>query len=216
VSAFNFPIPEGAVRIRVKDPNGKSLWRKIKDIKDTDVPDFNDKGAPVFMFGSPGKPSLEKEVQKAATPAEKNKVIKKDYIKKDGVNNAVNSDLDSSDVLDSVIKGLAEETASLAFEREEAEKRGESTSQISLRRVNALRAVGDVWLKKRELVSSKSLDLESKSFQIVFGHIAETFRKACDEAGVRPEMAETIFANFAKFVDDDDWVREAKSKMEKV
>lgn len=213
---FSFPIPEGAVRIRVKDPNGKVLWRKIKDVKETDSPDFNDKGAPVFMFGSPGKPSVEKEIAKASTPAEKEKIIKKDKMKKDGVSVAVNNNLDSSDVLDSVIKGLAEETASLAFEREQAEKRGEPTSQISLRRVNALRAVGDTWLKKRELSSSKSLDLESKSFQIVFGHIAETFRKACDEAGVRPEMAETIFANFAKSVDNEDWIREAKSKMEKI
>jgi len=216
VAVFDFEIPEDATRIRVQDPNGKILWRKIKEIKDTDVPDFNDKGAPVFMKGAPGKPSLKEEVAKASTPAEAKKVLKKEYMKKDGVASTVNSNLDSSDVLDSVIKGLAEETASLAYEREEAEKRGESTSQISLRRVNALRAVGDVWLKKRDLLSSKSLDLESKAFQVVFGHIAETFRKACDEAGVRPEMSETIFANFAKFVDDEDWIREAKSKMEKI
>ena len=40
-------------------------------------------------------------------------------------------------------------------------------------------------------MSSKSIDLESKAFKKVFGHIAET-RKACDEAGVRPELAESI------------------------
>ena len=213
---INFPIPEGATRLKVRDPNGKILWRKIKDIKDDDKPDFNEKGAPVFMFGSPGKPSVEKEVEKASTPAEKNRIIKKDYLKKDVVSSAISTDIDSSDVLDSVLVGLAEESASLAFEREEAEKRGEGTSQISLRRVNALKAVGDTWLKKREIISSKSLDLESKAFQIVFGHIAETFRKACDESGVRPEMSETIFANFAKMVEDEDWTREAKSKMEKI
>ena len=107
-----------------------------------------------------------------------------------------------------------EESAALAFERMEAERRGEKTSQISVRRVNALKAVGDTWLKKKEVISSKSIDLDSKSFGIVFGHIAETFRRACDEAGLRPEMTDTIFAEFGKLVDEQEWKTEAIAKME--
>ena len=82
-----------------------------------------------------------------------------------------------------------------------------------MRRVNALRAVGDTWLKKKEIMSSKSIDLDSKAFNKVFGHIAETFRKACDEAGVRPELAESIFAVFGTMVDDPDWMIDAKKAM---
>ena len=81
--------------------------------------------------------------------------------------------------------------------------------------MNALKAVGDTWLKKKEILSSKSIDLESKAFKKLFGHIAGTFRKACDEAGVRPELAESIFATFGSIVDDPDWILDAKKAMEK-
>jgi hypothetical protein len=62
-------------------------------------------------------------------------------------------------------------------------------------------------------MSSKSIDLESKAFKRVFGHIAETFRRACDEAGVRPEMTESVFATFGQMVDDPEWMIDAKKSM---
>lgn len=215
-------FPPNATRVKVLDEKGKIVWRKRDDIKATDKPEVNNKtGEYYFMFGDPGKPKIKGDPKPSnesrMTTKEVNSVrTRRDsYISKDGPLSAAKGNIDSDEVLSSVILGLAEESASLAFERIEAERRGDPTSQISLRRVNALKAVGDTWLKKKELVSSTSLDLESKSFKILFGHIAETFRIACDEAGLRPEMTESIFAIFGRLVDDDDWVREAKTKMEK-
>ena len=221
---MSIPIPAGATRVQVEDEYGKLIWRKPSEVLDTDTIRINFKtGDPYAMFGKPGQPSSNNaNVKKTPvnTPSNPQSNInqlqqrKKTKLNSDAVFDQTKKNADSSDVLTHVLVGLAEESASLAFEREEAERRGESTSQISLRRVNALRAVGDTWIKKKELMSSKSLDLESKAFRKVFGHIAETFRKACDEAGVRPELAESVFATFGKMVDDPEWLTDAKKAME--
>lgn len=226
---MSIPIPPGATRVQVEDEYGKLIWRKPSEILDTDTIRINFKtGEPYVMFGKPGLPSSNSANVKA-TPINTPSPIphsspqasinqlqqrKQTKLNNDAVFDQTKKNADSSEVLTHVLVGLAEESASLAFEREEAERRGESTSQISLRRVNALRAVGDTWIKKKELMSSKSIDLESKSFKKVFGHIAETFRKACDEAGVRPELAESVFATFGKMVDDPEWLTDAKKAME--
>ena len=217
---FNL-IPDGVTRVQVKDEIGKTVWRKPTDLKNSDTLQFNPSTGDLFvMFGSPGKPTVSNpnNLPVVSTPQATIQRIqnkKQDSLSRDPVLSTTTLDPESSDVLTSVLVGLAEESASLAFERQEAERRGDSTSQISLRRVNALKAVGDTWLKKKELISSSSIDLESRAFKIIFIHIAETFRKACDEAGVRPEMSESVFAVFGTLVDDIDWMREARAKLEK-
>lgn len=224
------PIPPNATRVQVEDEYGKLIWRKPSEVLDTDTVRINFKtGEPYVMFGKPGVPSSNISNTKTPPPNQTRSPVppsnpqaninqlqqrKKAKLNNDAVFDQTKKNADSSEVLTHVLVGLAEESASLAFEREEAERRGESTSQISLRRVNALRAVGDTWIKKKELMSSKSIDLESKTFKKVFGHIAETFRKACDEAGVRPELAESVFATFGRMVDDPEWLVDAKKAME--
>ena len=170
------------------------------------------------MRGDPGRGLVNQPYQPPSSPqATIQRIVskKQDALVRDEVYSTTKTNPDSSDVLTSVLVGLAEESASLAFERHEAERKGESTSQISLRRVNALKAVGDTWLKKKEVLINSSIDLDSPMFKLVFIHIAETFRKACDAAGVRAEMSESIFSAFGELVDDGEWVKEIKRKMEK-
>lgn len=211
-------FPASATRVKVTDPVGKTLWRKKGEVQPTDNVVINAKtGDPYFMYGNPGTPKELPAVpnhDQSAKNINEVRSRRKSHLKKDAVLSTAKKNADSSEVLSRVIEGLAEESAALAFERMEAERRGEKTSQISVRRVNALKAVGDTWLKKKEVISSKSIDLDSKSFGIVFGHIAETFRRACDEAGLRPEMTDTIFAEFGKLVDEQEWKTEAIAKME--
>jgi hypothetical protein len=218
----SIPIPHGVTRVQVKDEYGKKVWKKPSEILSSDDVQINPKtGEPYVMYGKPGSPSGNAThptpVQSSNTSVNLNNLQqrKKTKIKSDKVLGETVSNPDSENVLTQVLVGLAEESASLAFEREEAERRGEKTSQISVRRVSALRTLGDTWLKKKDIMSSKSIDLESKAFKKLFGHIAETFRKACDEAGVRPELAESVFATFGSLVDDPEWMTDAKKAMEK-
>jgi len=225
----SIPIPVGASRVKVEDELGKTIWRKPAEVLPTDTISLNPKtGEPFVMYSNPGRgspasnpsapvPQTASQPPMYHTPqAAINNLNQRKFSKLDTdiVYGQVRQNPESSDVLTRVIEGLSEEAASLAFEREEAERKGEPTSQISLRRVNALRAVGDTWIKKRELLSSKSIDLESKAFRKLFGHIAETFRRACDESGCRPELAESIFATFGKLVDEQEWIADAKKAME--
>jgi hypothetical protein len=222
---MSIPVPKGATRVQVEDEYGKLIWRKPGDVLDTDTVRINFKTGEAFvMYGKPGMPSSNSKNSKVPSPVSQvnhqsniNQLQQRKQTKlnSDSVYGQAKKDADSSEVLTNVIVGLAEESASLAFEREEAERRGESTSQISLRRVNALRAVGDTWIKKKEIQSSKSIDMDSKAFKKLFGHIAETFRRSCDEAGVRPELSESVFATFGKMIDDPDWILDAKKAMER-
>lgn len=220
-------------RVQVVDELGKTVWRKPSEIRDTDTIKINPQtGAPIVMSGLPGRPGSNEITltnpysgppahYQTGGPTGTNSALtdlhkrRKESMVEDKVLDQTLKNSDSGGVLDAVLEGLAEEAASLKFERAEAERKGENTSQLSIRRISALKAVGDTWLKKKEVLSGQSVDLESKAFKIVFGFIAETFRKACDEAKVRPEMSESIFANFGKMVDGEEWLKEAKARMEK-
>jgi len=231
-------IDPNVARVKVIDELGKIVWRKPDELKPTDQVMFHPTtGLPITMNNEPGRktksststnspssnssapvPTIQ-QAQIAMSSAQLNianqQLNKLNTLMLDKILGNVMTNIESGDVLNSVIEGLAEESASLKFERSEAERKGENTSQLSIRRVNALKAVGDAWIKKKEMLSNQTIDMDSKSFRILFGYISETFRRACDEAKVRPEMTESIFANFGKMIDAEEWMKEAKGRMEK-
>jgi hypothetical protein len=228
-------IDPNVARVKVVDDLGKIVWRKPDEVKPTDQVMFHPTtGLPITMNNEPGRktktsssptstpstavPTIQ-QAQIAMSSTQLNianqQLNKISTLMQDKILGNVMTNIESGDVLNSVIEGLAEESASLKFERAEAERKGENTSQLSIRRVNALKAVGDAWIKKKEMLSNQTIDMDSKAFKILFGFLAETFRRACDEAKVRPEMTESIFANFGKMIDAEEWMKEAKARMEK-
>ena len=228
-------IDPNVARVKVVDDMGKIVWRKPDELRTTDQVMFHPTtGLPITMNNEPGRktkpvssptntpstpvPTIQ-QAQIAMSSTQLNianqQLNKISSLMQDKILGNVMTNIESGDVLNSVIEGLAEESASLKFERAEAERKGENTSQLSIRRVNALKAVGDAWIKKKEMLSNQTIDMDSKAFKILFGFLAETFRRACDEAKVRPEMTESIFANFGKMIDAEEWMKEAKARMEK-
>jgi hypothetical protein len=232
-------VDPNVARVKVVDEFGKFVWRKPDEVKPSDQIMFHPTtGLPITMNNEPGRknnnnktttssptnisstpvPTIQ-QAQIAMSSTQLNianqQMNKISTLMSDKILGNVLNNIESGDVLNSVIEGLAEESASLKFERTEAERKGENTSQLSIRRVNALKAVGDAWIKKKEMLSNQTIDLDGKAFKILFGFLAETFRRACDEAKVRPEMTESIFANFGKMIDADEWLKEAKARMEK-
>ena len=225
-------IDPNVARVKVIDDLGKIVWRKPDELKPTDqVMLHPTTGLPITMNTEPGRktkpassptntpstpvPTIQ-QAQIAMSSTQLNvanqQLNKMNTLMQDKILGNVITNIESGDVLNSVIEGLAEESASLKFERSEAERKGENTSQLSIRRVNALKAVGDAWIKKKEMLSNQTIDMDSKAFKILFGFLAETFRRACDEAKVRPEMTESIFANFGKMIDAEEWMKEAKAE----
>ena len=198
-------------RIQVQNEKGQPKWRSLSDLSDNDTIVLREDGSPYVMKGKPGR--------KAAVDLDPaNPVVaeimrrKEDSLKKDPIVIQTKETPESSDVLNQVLSALAEEAASLGFERHEAEWQGKETSQISVRRINALKAVGETWLRRKEQISTKEIDLESSAFKALFEFIMNTFQGALEDSGMRPEMVETVFAKISNRLEDD-WENEARNRM---
>lgn len=206
-------IPPEANRIKVVDDKGQTKLRKIEDIQRGDTLALNESGLPIFIEGRIGKPRKVDDVLPPATPLIGDLLrLKHGHLRNDPILQAAESAPESAEVLNQVVLAIGEEAASLRFERMEAERKGEETSQLSMRRVAALKAIGDTWIKRKEQIQSRVIDLESPPFQALFQYITETFVRAMQSAGVRQELADSVIAQFAKLLDDS-WKNEAKSRM---
>jgi hypothetical protein len=121
---------------------------------------------------------------------------------------------DSAIVLDHVLVGLADVAASLAFEREQAERQGKPVSQLSIRQIAALKATADTYLRRRDQTLTATVDMESPAFARLFSFIMDTFRGALEDAGARAELVETVFAKLGKRLsEENNWSKEAQSRM---
>ena len=223
-------LPLEVSRVAVTTKDGDIKYRKVEEVEHEDILMFNTKNQPVVMRGKSGRPSdlpsldlptiqdtskfvpvpqrlqKQKDLVQSATP----QPTALNY-QNDEVMSQVRNDPESLDVLHSVMMGLAEEAAAMAQARVSLEAQGKNTSNVSAKRVTALRAIGDTWMKRKEQLGGQSLDLEGVAFKRVFGYTMETFRKALSQAMIRPEQIEVIFAKLAKLMDDD-WIKEAKKR----
>lgn len=212
-----YVIPPSAVRVKVVDDKGATRFRKIDDLVASDTVSLNDGGLPVFVEGQIGKPPATKKTADALPPPASPLIgdllrIKQAMFRNDPILQAAETAPESGDVLNQVMLGIGEEAASLRFERMEAERKGEETSQLSMRRVQALKTLGDTWIKRKEQIAHRGIDLESPAFQAVFLLISETYARAMQAAGVRQELADSVTAQFSKLLDDA-WMAEARTRM---
>lgn len=207
-------FPEGATRVKVETELGKICYRPIEDLADTDKILTKDDGTPIVMFTSPGR--KRHVIPEPINPMVKEILKRKEaFVEKDPLCLITHSDPESPDVLQHVMVGISEEAASIAFERQEAERQGKDTAILSQRRIQAMRAVGEAWLKRKEQVSARGIDMESPAFEAIFAYTMETFKEAMLSAKARPEMIETVFAKFAQMINDE-WKAEAKNRMKKL
>ena len=204
--------PPEAQRIKVKDEYGKERWRELGEVRDTDFVVTNKQGFPIIMKGAPGRKFSPREAP-IANEAVARTIRRKDATREnDIVLQVTKTNPESPDVLRSVMSELAEEAASLRFEREEAERNGEDTSSLSTKRARVLQAVGDTWLKRKAQISQDAMDLDGPEFEAVFAFLVETFRDSMLECNARPEMVETVVAKFASKLDAE-WKSEAKKRV---
>lgn len=204
-------LSEDVKRIKVEDENGQKKWRDIDGLHDTDSIILKANGEPYLMNTKPGRKANPKIQAANEVVGEKirQKNIQEDH---DPLLRTIKADPDGNRVLDHILTGLAEEAFSLKYERSEAERQGQQTSAISVRRVNALKALGDTYLKRKEQISTSSVDMDSNAFKILFEFILETFRGAMEDSNLRTEMIETVFAKLTKRLESN-WEDEAKNKM---
>jgi hypothetical protein len=206
--------PPGSKRIKVRDISGKELYRDIDKVRDGDeilTKEENGAQVPIVMRGSPGR---RKSQNKPVTPEVKEITVrKKKFLAADSLLKKTRADPDSSEVLHEVLMGISEEVGSLAFERLEAERKGEETSQISVRRIQGLKSVAETWLRRRDQLGAKSIDIESPAFQAAMQFVLETMKSAMVSVEVQPELIQTIFSKFAVLTKKESWEPELKTRI---
>ncbi|MDB4330308.1 hypothetical protein N9948_01155 [bacterium] len=118
---------------------------------------------------------------------------KKDIIKEDPLLKGLLGDDGTFDLLDIVIAELAEEGASLKYERIKKEFDDQPTDRISLRRANILKMITDALIQKRNLALNDFVNLRSPQWQIVFSELMDKVRQTFDELGYSSEQMELFF-----------------------
>ncbi len=98
---------------------------------------------------------------------------------------------ESIETLQRVKEEIARESAALHFQRIEEEKYGKDTSQMSSRRIAALREVAHLELEIRRL-GATMIDLKGEKFQKIFAFFLETVRAAAGDV-LSPEMIDLLF-----------------------
>lgn len=209
-------IPAGATRVKVIDKFGHEVWREVDEIQDADQIQTNVKGLPIVMRGKPGRKSKAKEEPTPVNAAARNLVERKEKaLAQDPLLQTARTSPDSTEFLHQIIIGLGEEVASLNFERAEAERSGKETSHISVRRINGLKAAAETWIRRKDQVGSRSLDLDSPAFQEAIKFILETMQEAMAAMGMQPEMMQTVFAKFSQISKKDSWESEMRARIKK-
>jgi hypothetical protein len=206
-------LPPGAKYVYVMDEFGKKRFRPVLELFKSDEIMLNKKGVPIVMTTEPGRPKKAPIAAVPANPQIAEMIKRKDAsFQTDPILVAAKETPEDPDVLHQVILALGIEAASLGFERGEAERLGNKTSEISVRRVNTLKALADTWIKRKDQIVNRGIDLESQSFQALFKFIMATFQDSMESSGVQSEMIETVFAKLTSLMNDE-WEAEAKARM---
>lgn len=118
--------------------------------------------------------------------------------KKDPLIKAIKTSPAQAESLDIVIEELADEIFSLKFERERLEGEEKDISNVSGKRVIAIKALIDTYLKKRELNGQQDLDFKSDQMKVVLQLIFTKMQEALKTLGYQKEAVQTFFQAFQK------------------
>jgi hypothetical protein len=213
-------IPDDAVRVKVIDEKGNERYRDVASdgldaILDSDEIVVH-RGKLVVMQDKPGR-RKQAPVPKPPPPVNQTVAVlvqqKQEFFENDALLQQLESGIDAEDVLHLVMTGFAQEAASLNFERIEAERTGKETSQLSIRRINALKALGETWIKRKEQLAGRMIDLESPAFRKLFEFMLDCFRESMHKGGVPRDQAETVFVELSERMTDETWEEEARKRM---
>ena len=208
-------VPEGALRVKVIEDTGKRCWRKINEYRfGHDSVALDKDGNPQWMTRPVGRPAAETALEPVTPELGELLRLKAAMMRTDPIVQAAEDSPDSADVLHQVVLGIGEEAASLRWERMEAERKGEDSSTLSMRRVLALKSIADTFIKRKQQLQNQEVDLDSPAFQAILAFISETFALTLQEVGTRKEMVDTIFGTFSKKLDDT-WKAEAIRRMKR-
>jgi len=102
------------------------------------------------------------------------------FVDNDPVVQASGKHTDPLSMLAFIRTEVAKESAALHFQRIENEKHGKDTSQISTRRIDALKKIADIELELKKL-GADVIDVHSEKFQRIFALWISIIRTICED-----------------------------------
>jgi hypothetical protein len=172
--------------------------------------DVSDSAVPIVVKRSPGRPR-KVELRPSVRDLELHAAValeRDSFIEGDALVASLQRGDASIDVLRQLLVEIAREAAALEFQRMESEKRGRDSSQISSRRIDALKKLGDIEMKISELRASAP-NYYSESFQQLFALWLQKLSLAADV--LAPELRDLLFSQLATLCEN--WEEEAAGKV---
>jgi len=209
-------LPDGVRRVQITEPSGKQVYKRPEDIDlNHDQIMLSLGGTPIVMRGRPGR--KPKAQLKAVTPqiAEVDEA-RNDHISHSALLREARKDAEGDGVLNSILEAMAEESAAIEFERDEAARHGQDTANLSAKRARVLKGMADTWLKRKHQIEGGVIDIDAPAFQALFKFILETFKEAMGGAGARPELVETTFEKLVAALGEEAWKQDARLRMKDV
>jgi hypothetical protein len=157
------------------------------------------------------KPKRNKKRPLPAIPTDP--IRKKEYMELDPISRIIRENPESTDVLKEIMLGLADEVSSMSYDRTLAEEKGYPTSIISNRRVSGLKALSEAWLRRKEQVIERDIDLNSPSFRNLLLHIVTTFKISMAEVNIPNSEINQAITKLSQIISTDVWEAEAKRRM---
>lgn len=208
-------IPADAKCVQVLDAKtGKLKYKPVEEIHDLDTIQVNKAGIPITMKKAPGRPQ-NVVVEPATRMAAEIMRMKSDVIATDPILKVAKANPEDPDVLHQIVLALGNEAASIGFERQQAEMNGEKTSELSVRRIAALKSLADTWLKRKDQITTRGIDMGSPAYRTLMKEVLKAFQESLTAAGARPELIETVFAKLGRIMNDG-WEAEVKARIKSI
>jgi len=118
---------------------------------------------------------------------------KAEVLKDDAVVKGLLNDDGIFDLVSAVLLELAEEGASLKYERIKLENQDQPTDRISVRRAQILKTITDTLVQRRNIALNDFVNLKSPQWQVIFGHLMNKIRQTFIDLVYNTEQIELFF-----------------------
>jgi hypothetical protein len=145
-----------------------------------------------YVLGPAGKAAVLPEIVDSSDVA-KSVRDREDYVARQALVQVIESKAAAIDVVDQVVKEIAEELSHLKWERQKAARDGKNTATLTISRISSLRQLSEVLLKRMESARAEQLNLKSPRFREVLKLWMEFVYESMQKANVADEVVDLVF-----------------------
>ena len=140
--------------------------------------------------------SIDKEIRR-----------REQFVKSQELFRVVSEKAPISDIIDSVLKEIAEELSHLKYERRKATEEGKNTANYTISRIASLRQLADVLQKRQDNATSEKLDLKGPKFKQILHLWMEFVYESMSKSDISEATIDVVFKQMAS--DMTEWEKRA-------